>query len=386
LLNYSLVQNTKVLIGNGTVAQLGELLKEAGYNKPMLVYDKGVKEIGIITKIEKVIKKAGLSYIEFDEVLPDPPDYIIEKGAKVCEEEKCDCVVSIGGGSSIDTGKGISVLRFNEGPILKYGNPGIPMNQCKGIINIPTTSGTGSELSCGIIVSDEKNALKVPIVAYNAMSEYAVIDPELSIGMPAGLTAITGLDVFSHAAEAYTSIISNVGADMICEKIMETVFKYLPVAVEDGKNAEARTAMAVSASLGGWMLTNACAHVGHSVAHVIGSKYHIPHGAACAYGFQAMIEYIASVCPDKVKKIGIILGAEFKGGETPEKIAELTNKAYKAFRDDVLKLKSIKEYNCDPAKVEDCAHAIEVEIFAGLCPKKVTYEGALDLVKKTLEI
>lgn len=386
MLNFSLVQNTKVLAGGGTSSQTGELLKDAGYKKAFLVFDSGVKAAGIIDKITESLLGCGIEYIEFDKVLSDPPATIVNEGSKLCNSEGCDCVIAIGGGSAIDTAKGITILRFNDGEILDYGKATAKIKKSVGLISIPTTSGTGSELSDGLIISDPEHNQKVPILALNAMSEYAIIDPELTVGMPVGLTIMTGLDVFSHAAEAYTTVLSNIATDMICEKIMETVAEYLPIAVNDGTNLEARTKMHVSASIGGWMLANSCAHVGHSIAHVIGAKYHLVHGAACAYGFPAMIKHIAPICGVKVKKIGKILGAEFNGTESAEEIGRITADSYTTFRDEVLKLKPIKDYKLDYSNINEIEDKIVNEPFAALCPMRVTKENVAVMLKEVLDL
>ena len=386
MLKFSLVQNVKVLAGCGASVQIGELLKEASYKKAFLVFDSGVKAARIIDKITGSLQESGIEYIEFDKVLPDPPASIVNEGSKLCNSEGCDCVIAVGGGSAIDTAKGIIILRFNDGEILDYGKSGIEIKKSPGLISIPTTSGTGSELSDGLIISDQEHNQKVPILALNAMSEYAIIDPELTVGMPAGLTMTTGLDVFSHAAEAYTTVLSNITTDMICEKIMETVVEYLPVAVQDGTNIEARTKSQDSASIGGWMLANSCAHVGHSIAHVIGAKYHLVHGAACAYGFPAMIKHIAPVSTAKVKKIGEILGAKFNGTESAEEIGKITADAYVIFRDDVLKLKPIRDYNLDYTNINEVEDAVVNEPFTRLCPMRVTKEDAAAMLKEVLDI
>lgn len=386
MLNFSLVQNVKVLAGCGTVAQIGELLKEVEYKKAFLVFDLGVKSAGIINKITESLVKSEIEYIEFDKVLPDPPASIVNEGSNLCNSEGCDCIIAVGGGSAIDTAKGITMLRFNDGEILDYGKPGAEVKKSDGLISIPTTSGTGSELSNGLIISDPEHNQKVPILATNAMSEYVILDPELTLGMPVGLTMMTGLDVFSHAAEAYTTVLSNITTDIICEKIMETVVEYLPIVINDGTNLEARTKMHVAASIGGWMLANSCAHVGHSIAHVIGAKYHLVHGAACAYGFPAMIKHIAPACKAKVKKIGKILGAEFKGTESAEEIGNMTANAYISFRDEVLKLKPIEDYKLDYSNIDEVEDAIVNEAFAVLCPVPVTKEKVNAMLKEALDL
>lgn len=258
-MNFSLLQNVRIVEGPGCVAKVGEILKEAGYSKAFLVFDCGVKAAGIVDKVVAALDSAGVAHVLFDRVLPDPPADIVDEGAEHCRREGCDCVVGLGGGSSIDTAKGINLLRFNDGNILSYASPDTPMKRSPGLLSIPTTAGTGSELSNGLIISNPGEGVKVPILAVNAMSEYAVIDPELTLGMPPGLTIATGLDVFSHACEGYTSILANAMTDMLCEKIMENVAAYLPAAHRDGSSLEARERMLVSASLGGWMLAQASA-------------------------------------------------------------------------------------------------------------------------------
>lgn len=382
MLNYSLVQSVKVLAGRGTINNIGQLLNEAGYKKAFLVYDEGMKTTGIIDRIIENIKEQKIEYVLFDRVQPDPPAEIVNLGGRLCKETKCDCVIGIGGGSSIDAAKCINILRFNEGDILDYTTKHI--NKCNGLITIPTTSGTGSELSNGAIISDVENNVKVPLPTVNSMSEYTILDPELTIGMPIGLTVMTGLDVFSHAAEAYTSVLNNVSIDLICEKILETVVEYLPLAAENGNNIEAREKMQIAASLGGWMLYNAAAHVGHSIAHVIGSTYHLPHGLACAYGFPSMVKFISEATPNKVKNIGKILGAKFIGNETNYEIGEITARAYIEFTES-LGLKPIKDYNLDLTNIDILVESIVNEPFAGLSPLKVTKESAELMIKETLD-
>lgn len=377
-MNYTFLQSIKVLAGNGEVKNVGTLLKEVGYKHPLLVYDEGVKQTGIIQSITDILKSEHITYTEFSKVLPDPPAYIVEEGYQLCLSESCDSVIAVGGGSSIDTGKGINLLRVNAGSILEYANPEKEIKPCTGLISIPTTSGTGSELSNGLIISDTEHNKKIAILAQNAMSEFAIIDPSLTLGMPAGLTMMTGLDVFSHAAEGYTSILSTIATDMVCEKIMETVVTYLPKALADGQDIESRTRMHTAASLGGFTLANASAHVGHSFAHVLGGTYHLPHGACCAYGFPSVLKLIASSCPKKVKKIGEILGATFNGEETAEEIGQISASAYIKFRDQTLGLKPL---DISEPNISDLAKCVMEEPLANLCPVTIDEKAAMTLLK-----
>lgn len=178
-----------------------------------------MKAAGIIDQVLESLNVAGIAYTEFNKVLPDPPAEVVDEGAKLCKAEECDCVIGIGGGSAIDTAKGINILRVNGGSILDYADPEKEMKKSLGLMSVPTTSGTGSEMSSGLIISDTANNSKVAILVVNGMSEFAVIDPAFAAGMPLGLTIMTGLDVFSHAAEGYTSALANPMTDMINRSI-----------------------------------------------------------------------------------------------------------------------------------------------------------------------
>lgn len=369
-MNYVFQQNIKMVTGWDCLNQLPTLLKEEGFQNPLLVCDQVVRQIGLSDRIEKLLKGEGLPLHVFDRVQPDPPAHIIDEGAEFCRTNQCDCIIAIGGGSTMDTGKGINILRFNEGKILDYAH-GEEYKPTRGLICIPTTSGTGSELSYGMIVTDTETEQKLAIHAYG---EFAMIDPALTATMPVSLTVSTGLDVFSHAFEGYTSIISNPLADAVCEKTMSEVVQWLPVAKKEPDYQEARQRMAVASSLGGWMLSNGCAHVGHSLAHILGAKFHMPHGTVCSYTLPITMETIASVVPEKIKYVGNILGVPFAGTETPEEIGKMTAKAYRKFRDELFDQKQVT-FPITDENISELANEVVTETFVGLTP--VTVDVAL---------
>lgn len=365
-MNYVFEQKIKIITGWGCIDRLPELMKDEGYKKPLIVCDQVVWQIGLLERIANLLKQNGIVPEVFDGVQPDPPAEVIDKGAEFCRQKACDSILAVGGGSTIDTAKGINILRFNEGKMLDYAH-GEEYKPTRGLICIPTTAGTGSELSYGMIVTDTENELKLPVHAYG---EFAVIDPELTATMPESLTVSTGLDVFSHAFEGYTSIASNPMADAVCEKIMADVCRWLPVAKTDPDHREARQRMATAASLGGWMLSNGCAHVGHSLAHVLGAKYHIPHGTVCSYTLPVTMEVIAEAVPEKVKYAGEILDVKFNGTESGKEIGTRTAEAYRRFRDGLSGGK--KAAVSVPEKdVPALAREVVKEAFAGLTPVPV---------------
>lgn len=382
MIQHTFTQSVKVLAGAGCVSQIGDVLEERGYHKAILVYDRGVEAAGIPQKVIKSLENKGIGYISYTNVLPDPPAHTIDEGAAVCAENGCDCIIAIGGGSTIDTAKGINILRFNGGKLLDYEtNPDYRV--CSGLIAVPTTSGTGSELSNGAIVTDTEHDRKVPILCFNNMCEYAVLDPELTAGMPPRLTLLTGLDVFSHAAESYTVRQAGMMSDLICEAVMRSVVESLPAAVADGKNISARGKMQAAAAAAGWGLYMCCSHVGHSLAHVLGGSLHMVHGAACAYGLPGVLEFISAACPEKVRKIGEILGAEYTGEESAGEIGEKAADQYRQFCRSI-GLPEVEDYDLTDDELDDLARQVVQEAFAGFSPVEVTEESARVLLEKAL--
>ncbi len=204
------------------------------------------------------------------------------------------------------------------------------------------------------------------------MSEYAVLDPNLVTTLPKNMTIITGLDIFSHAAEAYTSKLSSPIIDAICEKVMYLVVKYLPIAVKNPEDLEARERMMVASALGGWVLNNGGTHLGHSLAHVVGAKMDIPHGMACAYALPATLAFTAKVEPKKVREIGNILNVTFPDKATNEEIGTYVANGYKELRDNILGLPSFEQQGIERVELQKLRDEVVNERFAINSPFEVT--------------
>ena len=333
-MNFTLLQKVKVIEKKGALRQLGELMREGGFHHAFLVCDGGIAKMGLAEKIRTILEKEGFACTLYDKVQPDPPSTVVDEGAALCREAGCDCVIAVGGGSSIDTAKGINILRFNEGRILDYADPTKAMHPTKGLIAIPTTSGTGSELSNGLIVSDVEKGVKAPILAVEGMSEYAILDPELTIGMPAGLTLITGLDVFSHACESYTSILSTTPTDMLCEKIHRRCrAHYLPRAVSQRQRHHRPRTHAFRRQAPRRL---GCLPAPRPMSDTPLLTFSEPPSicltarpapSVCLRLWNSSLP----VVPEKVKKIGLLLGADFTGNETPAEIGQKAAEASQEF-------------------------------------------------------
>lgn len=367
-MNFTFMQKVRIWEEPGALDRLGELMRECGYAKALLVCDPGIVKLGMAERALAAIRKEGSGAVLYDKVRPDPSADIIDEGAELCREESCDCVIAVGGGSSIDVGKGVNILRTNPGRILDYATGSRAIEPSPGLVAVPTTAGTGSELSNGLIVTDPASGVKVPILAVNGMAEYAVLDATLTLGLPPSITALTGLDVFSHVCESYMSRFACELTDIVCEKAMADVVAYLPAAVADGRDIEVRRRMLSLASIGGWMLALASAHIGHSFAHVLGAKHHLPHGLACAWSLPAVFDFLAGVHPVKIRRVGEILGTRFDGGESPTEAAEKTAAAYRAFCAG-LGVQPPSLPPLDEADLMATAEAIAGEPLAAICPR-----------------
>lgn len=378
---FQLLQKVKVAYGSGCIRELGPLVKEMQLHKVLILCDPVLVSSGIVGKAQASLAAAGIDAVIFDKVEPEPRHTIPEEGYARYQAEGCDAVVGIGGGSCMDVAKAVNILRFNPGRILDYAKPGAEMQPAPGLILVPTTAGTGSELSDGVVVSDDEH-IKQGILAPNGMAEYAFLDPELMESMPPGLTASTGLDAFSHACEGYTSGAATLITDMINEKCMESVVKWLPVAVANGKDMEARGHMAVAAAMGGWMLGYSHTNGGHSVAHMLSSHYGIPHGLACGYATPWVLAFNAQAMPEKVRWIGVLLGAEFRGGETPEEIGARTCQAFIDFRDKALNVPSASRYDVDKGTFPQVAQEISEEMFQAFQPREMRARDAEEILQR----
>ncbi|MDT2464414.1 iron-containing alcohol dehydrogenase [Enterococcus avium] len=380
-MTYNLEQHVKVTVTQELEKQLIETLMENSYRTPMIVIDSFLVETKIIKKVLVSLKENSIRYLIFDKVTPNPSIEIIDNGAQIFLENKCDSIVAIGGGSVIDAARGINIVRYFGGSIKDYVYSKPVPEYCRGLISVPTTSGTGSELSNALVATDSKTKEKLAILADNAVSEFAILCPDLVKTLPKQMTIMTGLDVFSHASEAYTSNLSSPVVDSICEKVMFLVVRYLPKAVNNPDDLEARERMMVASSLGGWILNNGGTHLGHSLAHVIGAKMNIPHGMACAYSTPATLMFTAAVSPKKIREIGNILDTKFSGDETDMEIGKKVAEKYKFFRDNILGLSSFEETGIKREDMINLTSEIVNERFAANCPFEVTEELVISALK-----
>lgn len=288
----------RCIFGEGATKRIPEILANYNVKKLMAIYDKGVKAAGIVDPILDNIRNAGYEVIEFDEVNPDPDQVMVEKAADIAKKAGVELFIAIGGGSSLDTVKGACALQTNPGRLADYAGAGLVKNACPPWFAVPTTSGTGSEVTTLGIFSDfevQKKYMVKDVVKLPAAC--AFMDPNLVLGLPGSITAATGMDALSHAVEGYTIPKNNPVCDALNLDAIKRIFSWLPVAVADGKNVEARGEMMLASTLAGLGFANTSLHIGHAFGHALGACLHIPHGVACALSLPYAMKHAGEVMP-----------------------------------------------------------------------------------------
>ncbi len=270
----------RIIMGPGSVKTIGAEVKTLGISRVLIVTDKGVIAAGLMKPIEESLKASKVKYAVFDKVEPDPRYEIVADCVETARQSKAQMLVGLGGGSPMDITKVSAVMLTNKGPIGSYFGIGLIPKPGLPTILIPTTAGTGSEVTPIAILSDEGEKLKKGIVSPYLYPAMGVLDPELTTGLPPHVTAATGMDALIHAIEAYTSINASTITDMYCIKAIELISKNLRTAFAKGDNIEARTAMMEAALLAGIGFANAGVTAVHAFAYPIGAEFHIPHGVA----------------------------------------------------------------------------------------------------------
>lgn len=302
---------TRLVHGPGALARLGEALGGLGVLRPLLVTDPGVAAAGLV---ERALEHLGDAVV-FDEVRPNPDIALVDRGATVYSEAGCDGLVGLGGGSSLDTAKSIGVVAQHGGSILDYEWGREPIERrVPPLVAIPTTAGTGSEVTLWAVITDHDRAIKFNVGGTPLIGPHvALVDPELMLGLPPAVTAATGMDALSHAIECYTCDYHQPFNDAVALHAIELVGRWLRTAVADGSNLEARTQMAHAATLGGMAYGTESAGAAHAMSQSAGGVHDCPHGALTARVLGPVCEYNAPAAPDRYARIAVGLGVDTSG-------------------------------------------------------------------------
>lgn len=280
----------KIIFGNGSISDLPQEIKSLG-KKALIVTDNLIAKTEIIKKIMKMLQGAGVEAGLYDGVLPEPPLESVDKGVEVAVEGGYDVIVGVGGGSSLDVAKGVAIVAKNGGKVINYvGMDQVP-NAGLAKILIPTTAGTGSEVTRVFVVTDKSDNTKKVVYSLYCIADVALVDPLLTMGMPASVTGDTGMDALVHAVETYVAVSATEFSDPLAEKAIRLIAKYLPIAVVKGDNAEARYYMALAATLAGLAFASGGLGAVHALSYPLGTEFHMSHGRSNAIMLPYVMAY-----------------------------------------------------------------------------------------------
>ncbi|BBA49992.1 iron-containing alcohol dehydrogenase [uncultured Fusobacterium sp.] len=369
------------LLGRGCLAELKQPLSTMGCKKALVVSDKFLMGNGTIKKVTDILKEAGVDFVVYDEPKPNPTVKNVEDGYKILKDEKCDLVVSIGGGSPQDCGKAIAVLATNGGNIKDYEGVNKTKNKSLPIIAITTTAGTSAEVTINYVITDEERHVKMIMVDTNSLAAITVNDPELMMSKPAPLTAATGMDALTHAIEAVVAKGAMDVTDCTALYAIKEIFDYLPRAVKDGSDIEAREQMCYSCFLNGIAFSNAGLGNVHAMAHQLGGLYDLPHGVCNAMLLPIVEEENAKNAPEKFRVIAQTIGYD-AAGKTDKECVDYVIGRIKALSEEVGIPKSLKEVGVDNPDFELLAENAMKDACAGANPVFFDKEKLVELFKK----
>ena len=352
--------------GNNAAAQTGPEAKRMGAKRVLLVTDAILMQAGTVKPVLESLSAAGVEAVIFDKVASEPVLAFIDEGLKLLRKKKCEVIVAVGGGSSIDTAKALAVMATNPGKIQDYmglgkiGQPGLPL------IAVPTTAGTGSEVTIFTIITDTTRDVKMLIGSPYVMPCVALVDPRMTLGMPRGLTAATGLDALTHAIEAYVSLKAQPLSDVMALSAIELLFKYLPQAWANPNNLHARTQTLLGAMQAGIAFTNASVALVHGMSRPVGAYFHVPHGLSNAALLGVVMEFSLMGNPDRYARIAGAMGIDTTGLLPMEAAEEGTLLVKKLIAD--LEIPSLEKLGVEKKKLDKVVEQMAKDAIASGSP------------------
>ncbi len=295
-----------LLVGPGSSARLGQAVAGFGHAKILIVTDAIISKLGLLKPLTDALEAGGAAYAVFDEITPDAPIPLIERGIEFYRQNDCEAIVAVGGGSSMDASKAIAVCIANPNKTLRN-----LAGYFKGLRNpvpiyaVPTTAGTGSEVTVAAVISDPERKSKLVIVDTRMVPKMAALDPSLMTGLPPPITAATGIDALTHAVEAYIGHWATPQTDGLALSAVGLIFENLPIAYREGSNLQAREKMSLASTYAGMAFTRANVGYVHAIAHQFGGRYHTPHGLANAIVLPHVLAYSMPEVTDRLAQLAV---------------------------------------------------------------------------------
>lgn len=368
------------LLGAGCLNDFGSEVVGLGYKKALVVSDPFLTKIGIVAKVTDQLTANGLAFTLFTETTENPTCAQVDAGLEILKAEACDFIVSVGGGSPQDCASAIGILATNGGNIRDYEGIHMSKKAALPVVAVNTTAGTSAEVTINYVITDEDRGVKMVMVDKNSIAKMSVSDPELMVGKPAALTAAVGVDLLTHAIESLVTPGAYAVSDPMSLEAAKIVFDYLPRAVKDGSDIEAREQLSYANFLVGMAFSNAGLGYVHAMAHQLGGIYDLPHGVCNAMLLPVVQRENAKHVPERFCLIAEKLGFDCKNA-TPEACSEFVINKIVALCEEVGIPKSLKELGIENVDLERLADASLVDVCAGGNPFMPTKEQTIDMFK-----
>ena len=369
---------TKVRYGAGSIQVLGEELKVLNAKKIMVITDKGLSKSAVMEKVTSILKQEAFCFIIYNEIEANPKDYNVEACAETARTENIDTLVAFGGGSPIDAAKAVAVLARQGGHVRNYQGKGKIKDDCLPLLTIPTTAGTGSEVTFSSVITDTKEKFKFTIKSTSIAAKTAIIDPELTLTVPPMITAATGIDALTHAIEGYTANCTEPIAEAVGLYAVEYIANNIVEAVKNGGNLIARDNMMMGSLLGGLSFSHADVASVHCMAEALGSIYDAPHGMCNSILLPYVMEYNLPDATYKYARIARAMGIEEKDDQ---KAAELGIAHIRKLSREI-GLPGMRSLNVNPDDFEMLADMSVKNGSNGSNPREMTRESYIALFRK----
>ena len=379
------ILNEVSYFGPGARKELPEVLTRMGVKKALVTSDKGLIKVGTTKMVTDVLDEMGFPYDIYSEIKPNPTVTNVKQGVEAFKASGADCIIAIGGGSSMDTAKGIGIVANNPefGDIVSLEGCAPTKNKSVPIIALPTTAGTGAEVTINYVIIDEERQAKMVCVDPNDIPAVAIVDPELMYSLPKGLTAATGMDALTHAIEGYITKGAWIMSDMYELQAIKMIAENLPIAVDEPTNPVGREGMALAQYIAAQAFSNVGLGLVHGMAHPMGSLHDIPHGVANALLLPTIMEFNM---PTRIEKYGII--AQHMGvdttGMTPEEAALAAVDAVRELSIRVGIPQHLSEIGITEADIPALAAQAITDVCTPGNPRDVTEAEIIELYKKVL--
>ena len=374
---------TKIEFGAGISGRVPERVEECGGGRVLLVADPGVLAAGVVDKVTDALENASMPYVLFSDIDPEPEARSIVDGVELARSEGCDAVVGIGGGSALDSAKSIAVMLENEGHIRDYAgqnlvpNPGVPM------IGLPTTAGTGSEVTIWSVISEKEEKVKYGVGSPYMTATIAMCDPELTLTLPPHITASTGIDALAHALESYVNKTTQPISEALSIRAMELIAKSLRTAVVAGENLQARSDMLLASLSAALAFNPTRLGLAHALVMPIGANYKIPHSVGVAILLPEVMRYNLIGNPQKFAKIARIFGENTEGLSLRD-AAELSVKAIRQLSEDVGIPDGLARYGVEEERLYDLAEAGIATGNVPVNPRKPTVDDLVGIMRRCM--